>query len=125
MLDRDGETLRLLLEGVEVLGEQRHRAAVVDTAGVGDPPARRLQVDADPVEDGERAAEHAGGGAAAGDLGHVRQVGQLAEDEPDRLVEGVLVVPGVRPDAAGERHRAADARDVAVIVQEPTTRVPS
>ena len=93
---------------------------------VGDPPPGGLQVDAEPVEHGERPADHAGGRAAAGHLGEVRQVGQLTEHEPHRLVEGVLVLAGVRPDSAGERHRVATRRaDVAVIVQEPTTRVPS
>ena len=76
---------------------------------VGEPPAGRLQVGAELGHHGEGAAGHGRGGAAAGHLGQVGQVRQLAEDEPHRLVEVALVVAGVRADAAGERHRGQPA----------------
>ena len=72
-----------------------------------EPPAGRLQVGAQLGHHGERAAGHGRGSAATGQLGQVRQVRQLAEDEPHRLVEVALVVARVRADAAGERHRGS------------------
>ena len=51
------------------------------------------------------------------------QVGQLAQDQPHRLVVGVLVVAGVGADTGGARHK--DTRRVAEMVADPTTRVPS
>ncbi len=127
-----GEPLESLLDGVEVLAQQRDRATVVDAGGVGDAPARGLQVDPEPVEQGQRAADHAGGGTAPGHLGHVGEtggVGQVGQHHLDGVVVGALVVAGVRADAAGARHGDVTAawtptRAVAVIVQEPTTRVP-
>ena len=89
-------------------------------------PARGDALEIVGVDEFHRAAsDHVGAGWSAGDLGEVRQ-GQLAEDGAQRLVEGSLVVAGVRPDAGGERHPTAAAeRDVDSMVQEPTTRVPS
>ena len=72
-----------------------------------------------PPTSAERAADHAGSDAAAGQLEQVRQaVGELVEHEPLRLASEV--VAGHRADAGGERHRRSLA-----IVAEPTTRVPS
>ena len=106
-LERAVVPLRLLLQPVEVLGEQAAGPAVVDAGCVGEPPAGRLQVGAELGHHGERAAGHGRGSAATGHLGQVGQVGQLAEDEPHRLVEVALVVARVRADAAGERHRGS------------------
>ena len=106
-LERAVVPLRLLLQSVEVLGEQAAGPAVVDARCVGEPPSRRLQVGAQLGHHGERAAGHGRGSAATGQLGEVRQVGKLAEDEPDRLVEVALVVARVRADTAGDRHRGS------------------
>ena len=72
------------------------------------------------------------GDSPAGELGHERQVGQLAEGETDRFGVRPVVVAGHGPDAGRERHtRAAsvtaraEVRAVALIVADPTTRVPS
>ncbi len=109
-LERAGVLLRLLLEAVEVLGEQAAGPAVVDAGGpamTGEPPAGRLQVGAELGHHRERAAGHRGGRAPSGHLGEVGQVRELTEDEPHRLVEVALVVSGVRADAAGPRHVAS------------------
>ena len=122
------EALRLLLEHVEVLGEQRPGAAVVDAGrpgGAGEPPARGLQVGVEPGHHRERAAGQVGVRATAGQLGQVRQVGQLAEHGAHRLVE---VGARHRPDGGGDEGHAGATRGtpcVALIVQEPTTREPS
>ena len=83
---------------------------MVDAARVGHPPAGGLEVDPEVVEDREGAADHARVGAAAGHLGEVRQVRELAEHHTDGLVEGVLVVAGMGPDARGEGHDGVTGR---------------
>ena len=93
---------------------------------VGQPPAGRLQVGAELGDHREGAAGHVRVRAAAGQLGQVRQVGQLAEHDPDGLVEvAPRPSPGIDPTPVARDHAAAPRARVAVIVQEPTTRVPS
>jgi hypothetical protein len=125
-LELPREPLRLLLEPVEVLAEQGRRSAVVDARGIGEPPARRLQVCPEPGQQPHGAAGQVGMRPAARDLRQVGQLRHLPQHGPHRLVERVLVLAGVRPDAGGHGHRdGTPARAVAEIVQEPTTRVPS
>ena len=93
----------------------------------GEPPARGLQVGVEPGQHGERAAGHRRLRPTAGDLGQVREVGELAEDEAQGLV---VRRAGHRPDPEHVRHQAprpasAADRAVALIVHEPTTRDPS
>ena len=99
---------------------------MVDAGRVGEPPAGRLQVEAELGDHGEGTAAEVGDDPAVGQLGQVRQVGQLPEDHPQRLAE---VLAGHRPDAGGEgAHACASGRDgdgCAEMVAEPTTRVPS
>ena len=101
---------------------------MVDPGRVGEPPAGRLQVEAElDRRSASVAARHVRAGAPAGQLGQVRQVGQLTEHEPSGLGE---VLAGHRPDAGGRRALigpavAAVARRVAEMVAEPTTREPS
>ena len=111
-LNGPGPALGLLLDGVEVLGEQRPGPAVVDPRGVGEPPAGRLEVGAEPGGQGQPAAGHRGRRTATGQLGQVREVRQLAEHHAHRLgvVERVVglraqrLPAGHRPDAGGDRH---------------------
>ena len=122
--------LRLLLDRVEVLAQQRDGASVVDAGGVGDAPPGRLQVDAHALEQRERAPDHPGRCAPAGHLGHVDEPGHVRQDDLDGVVEGALVLAGVRPHAARARHAlvtgtSTPVRAVAAMVHDPTTRVPS
>ena len=123
-------SLRLLLQPVEVLGELAPGPALVDARGVGEAPAGRLQVGAELADDGEGAPRHGGAGAAAGELGQVGKVRQLAEHGPHGFDVRRVVVAGHGPDAGRDRHRrpvpwVAPTRCVALIVADPTTRVPS
>ncbi len=124
-LERALVVLRQLLDGVEVLGEQRPCAPVVDPAGVGQPPAGGLEVRAEAGHDREPATRHRGRDASAGHLRHVREVGQLAQDQAGRL--GVVGVGGAghRAHAGGSRHAWTSTGRVDSMVAEPTTRVPS
>ena len=121
--------LRLLLDGVEVLAQQRDRPPVVDAGGVGDAPPGRLQVDPHALEQRQRAPHHPGRGSPPGHLGHVGQPGHVGQHHLDGVVEGALVLAGVRPDAGRARHAdvtgtSTPARAVAAMVHDPTTRVP-
>ena len=99
--------LRLLLEPVQVLGQQAAGAPVVDPgasvsrqpAGCRSAPMPLTTASARPVIDGRD--------AAAGHLGEVGQVRHLAEDDPDRLVEVAL---RRRPGATRSRWPASSAR---------------
>ena len=104
-LEDAAEVLRLLLELVEVLGQQGSGATMVDARGVRQPPARGLLVEAEVGDRGQGAADHARRSATTRELGQVGQIRHLAEHDPDRL--GVLlgVAAGPRPDSAGDRHR--------------------
>ena len=124
-LERSLEVLGLLLQRVEVLGEQRAGPPVVDAGSVGEPPAGRLEVEAEVGDHRDRPAGHARGRTAARQLREVGQVGQLAEHDADRLGVLLRVVAGPRPDAGGDAHAVTSARAVETMVAEPTTRVPS
>ncbi len=111
-LERTGMPLRLLLDLVEVLGQQRPRPAVVDARGVGEAPPGGLEVGAETGDHGEPAAGHRRPCATSGQLRDVRE-GELAEHDAHRL--GVLPVVGAghRPDTAGEgAHASASERAV-------------
>src|SRR4029077_7610420 len=125
-LERPRDPLRLLLHGVEVLGEQRARPALVDASRVREPPARGLEVGTEVGDQPEGAARGVRDGTAAGGLGHARP-GVRAEHDPRRLGVGAGVVLLLAHPATGHR---ADARGVGhatalALVAEPTTRVPS
>ena len=103
-------------------------ATVVDAGGVGQPPAGRLEVEAELGDGGQGPTHHPGGHTPARQLGQVGKLRQLAEHDPHRL--GVLlgVGPGPGADPGRDAHRlvaADDARAVETIVADPTTRVPS
>ena len=115
---------RLVLEPVEVLAEQAAGATLVERGRAGrpgQPPAGGLQVGVELGHQPERAADHPRNDASARHLRQERQV-ELAEHDPQRLVEVLLVGPGEGADPRGERH--AGTRSVASIVAEPTTRLP-
>jgi hypothetical protein len=76
----------VLLQGIEVLGQQRARPPLVGTGRIGEPPPGGLQVGAQTAEHADRPADHAGRDSAVRQLGQVRQVGQLADHQPHRLV---------------------------------------
>jgi hypothetical protein len=105
-LDLEGAGIAVgqVFEGVQVLGEQAARTSVVDAGGVGEPPAGGLQVGTELGHHGERTPGHVRDGPAAGDLGQVRQVGQLVEDEPEGVVVRRLLLAGHRPDAGSDHH---------------------
>ena len=126
-LERTVVPLGLLLQPVEVLGEQAARPALIDARRVGEPPARWLQVCAELADDGEGPADHGRGRAATGELGQVRKVRQLAEHGAYRFDVRRVVAAGHGPDAGRDGHRCSGTptRRVALIVAEPTTRVPS
>ena len=118
-LEGAGVALAVLLDGVEVLGQQRPGPAVVDAGGVGQPPPGRLQVGAELGDQRQRATGHVGVRAAAGQLGQVGQVGQLVEHHPDRQVvvrrrrsPGIDPTPVARvmPSAPRPRGRGDGAR---------------
>ncbi len=118
----------VLLEHVEVLGEHRPGPSLVDAGRTaGEPPPRGLEVRPELGHEREGAAGHVGGRAAAGELGQVRQVGQLTEHGLQRLAERGRVVAGEGADARGGQPHASwrSRREARVIVAEPTTRVPS
>ena len=110
-LNDAAEVLRLLLERVEVLGEQRPGAAVVDAGAVGEPPAGRLEVEAEVGDHGERPADHRrrrrrGRAARAG------RAGRAASPSTTRTASAYVlgVVAGPRPDAGRDASRGhADA----------------
>ena len=127
-LNGAGAALRLLLERVEVLGEQAAGAAVVDARGVGEPPARRAAGRRRGRRPRPARGRSSRGGAAAGQLGQVRQVGQLAEHDAHGLGVVAVVVARAwtrRRWRASRGSTPTAVRAVAVIVAEPTTRVPS
>ena len=74
-LERAGQSLSLLLDLVEVLGELTAGTAVVDARRVGQPPPGRLEVGSDAVHDRHRPAGHRGTGATSGQLGQVGRPG--------------------------------------------------
>jgi len=128
-LEVPGEALERLLQHVEVLAELAAGPPLVQARPAArQPPARGLEVGAELGDDGQRPARHRGGGAAFGELGQVRQVGQLAHDDAHGFVR---VGPGEGADTRREGHAGVstsstdDDRAVAVMVAEPTTRVPS
>ena len=101
-LERPGVALGLLLDGVEVLGQQGPRPPVVEAGRVGQPPAGGLEVGAEVGDTASARPVMSRVRAAARELGHVRQVGQLVEHDPDRLGRSrSSVPPGMRPDAGG------------------------
>ncbi len=123
-LERARAALGELLERVEVLRKERARPAVVDPAGVGQPPAGGLQVGGEPGRDREGATGHRRQDAPAGELGDVRQVGELAEHEAHGLGVGRVRRAGQGAHAGGGGHDMTTGR-VDSMVAEPTTRVPS
>ncbi len=132
-LERSLEALGVLLQRVEVLGEQRAGPALVGAGCVGEPPPRGLQIGREAAEQPDRPADHAGSWAARRQLGQVRQVGQLVHDQPYRLVH---VVTRHRTDAGrvrlagghpspGRALLAVTSRAGEPTVALPTTRVPA
>ena len=73
---------------------RRSAAPRVSARPVDQPPAGRLQVDRQVDEERGAPADHVGAEPAGGQLGHVRQVGQLAEDDLDASAGSV---PGIEP----------------------------
>lgn len=128
-LERSLVALRLLLDLVEVLAQQAGGPALVAARAVGQPPAGGLEVEGEVGDERDRPAGHGRAGAAARQLGDVGKAAgrrQLAEHDPHRLGVGPRVVAGMGADAGGGRHRCpAPTRPVALMVAEPTTRVPS
>jgi hypothetical protein len=124
-LEAPAVPLELLLDNVEVLGEERPGSTLVDPGGVGQPPPGRLEVRAELDHHRERAPGQAGVRSATRDLGQVGEVWQLSGDHPHRLVERLRVVAGHRPDTGGDTHTRAVRRAAETIVQEPMTREPS
>ena len=122
-LEGAADVLGQLLDGVEILCQERLRAAVVGAAGVGQSPARGLQVGGEPCHHRQAATGHRGVDPAAGDLGDVRQVGQLAQHDAYGLGVVALLRPGERPDSCRPAH--APTLRVASMVADPTTREPS
>ena len=109
-LERPVVALRLLLQPVEVLREQAAGPAVVDAGRApetGQPPAGGLEVRPELGHHGQPAAGHGRRGAAARHLGQVGQIRDLAQHQPQRLVEVTLVVARMGADATGERHRGS------------------
>src|SRR6185312_8292801 len=96
---RAGVVLGEVLEGVEVAGEEVERPAQVPARPVDQPPTGRLQVDRHVDEERRAAADHVRAGPAGWQLGHVWQVGQLAEDGLRRLGR---VGAGHRSHAGGD-----------------------
>jgi hypothetical protein len=125
LLDGALPVLGDLLEDVEVLREQGAGPTVVDPRGVEQTPPGGLEVGAQAVEHGERPADHLGGDATRRELGHEDEVVERAEHHRGAL--GV-VLAGQGADA-GRPHLPSptptSTRDVAVMVAEPTTRVPT
>ena len=104
-LNGAGVALGLLLDRVEVLGQQRARPAVVDAGRVGQPPPGGLEVDARARRrPPARGRSWSAATPRPGSSGRCGQVGQLAEHEPDRLGVVRASSPGHRPDAGRERH---------------------
>ena len=135
-LEDPGVVLGPLLDRVEVLRQQRAGPSQVDAGSVGQPPPGRLEVGTELGDHRQRPAGHVRDRAPSGQLRHVRQLGQLAEHDAQRfgVLPGVVglraerLAAGHGPDAGGQRHAgpaSTDTRDVAVIVADPTTRVPS
>ena len=79
------EVLGQVLELVEVLAQQGSRAPQVDARPVGEPPAGGLQVEPEVADHRQGPTRHRGAHPASRELGQVRQVGSLTEDEPDGL----------------------------------------
>ena len=124
-----GEALERLLQHVEVQAELAAGPPLDQArAATRQPPARGLEVGAELGDDGQRPARHRRGGAAFGELGQVRQVGELAHHDTHGLAR---IGPGKGADTRREGHAGVstsstdDDRPVAVMVAEPTTRVPS
>ena len=126
-LERAGVALGVLLDGVEVLGQQRPRPAVVDAGRVGQPPAGRLQVGAE-LGDHARARGRSCRRARRGRAARAGAAGRAARRARPgrRRSKSVASSPGIDPTPVARGH-AVDARcaTVEAIVQEPTTRVPS
>ena len=124
-LERARVVLGLLLEDVEVLGEQRAGPAQVGPGRVGEPPPGGLHVGAEPLRDREPAAGHVASAPRPGSSGRNGSDGTSPEHQPHRLVEVARVVAGHRADAGRQRHADTPVRAVALIVADPTTRLPS
>ena len=74
-----------LLQRVQVAGQQGLGPAQVAAGPVGEPPALGGELDGQLDQQRRGPAGQVGAGAAAGQFGQVREVGQLIEDQPDRL----------------------------------------
>ncbi len=111
-LDRSGMVRGLLLERVEILAEKAEGAPLVErrgTGGGGQPPTRRLQVGVELGHQTEGATDHLRRYASAGHLREERQV-YLAQHDPQRLVEVVLVGPREGADPRCQRHFSRSPR---------------
>ena len=86
-----------LLKRVEVAQKVVAGALEVAPRPVGEPPAGRLHLHRQLHQQRRRPPDHVGADPARGQLRQVRQRGQLAEDDLDRLRVGPL--PRMRPDA--------------------------
>ena len=128
-LELTAVALELLLEHVEVLGQQRTCPAVVDTRGVGEPPAGGLEVEPELADDGDattgqvgdRPARRAARAGAAGPAAR-RRPGARPRRSPHRASSRCR---WLRSRAGSLRCASAASRRVAEIVAEPTTREPS
>ena len=74
-------------ERVQVALEQLPRALFVEPGTRDQAPTRRLQVDVEVDELRRGAAGHVRPRPAGRQLGQVRQVGQLVEDQPERAID--------------------------------------
>jgi hypothetical protein len=93
-----------LLHHVEVLRQQRPSAPVVDPRGslaAGESPPGGLEVGVELGQDRQGAARHAGVDATIRQLGQVREVGELAEDDAHHLV---VLRPGHGTDSRSDAH---------------------
>ncbi len=109
----------LLLEGIEVLGQQRPCPPVVGARCVGQSPTSGLQVEAEVRDQGEGPSGHARHDTAGGQLGEVRQVGKLAEHDAHGLVD---VLPGQGTDTRRDGSSMASAHVLSFGVHPRTLR---
>ncbi len=136
-LHRPGVVLRLLLEGVEVLGKHRPRVSDLAAGRRREAPPRRGRLDREVArhrsKHGGGPADHVGTRSAGRQLGDVHEPGQLPRDDAGALPRER---PREGPDGGGlgagprEGRRCVEAhacttRRVRSTVAEPITRVPS
>jgi hypothetical protein len=116
-----------LLQRVEVAAQLVGGAAVVGAGTRGDPVGRRHHLHGDVHQQRGGAADDVGAQPAAGQLGQVRQVGQLADHHAGRL-EGVVAGHGAdggrragRPGCGGHPHSVRHPRglDLLTLWSEP------